>query len=367
MRRWATADPAVECAPEHAERRRPRAERRHLHRRHASPARPQGRRANASHHDGRRQWTLGQYRRRRPGDRRRPWPVRRASRSCPIRTGKLTLFIADYYNGRVRAVGPDGIIRDVSDEDRQVFGAPTRVAFGVTQDRAWLYVTDSSSDQVALASRCRRRAARRADDWCRAPQPPSPPLPPGLQLRRIAADDRAHPAPTRDRCCLDAVVPAPVPRTRRRRRLLLLLQVALGALAAVAAQDRHRLRARLARAAAANPAAGRSTRHRRQPVRRCSSSSSLRASSLQIVHQFASAVGVRLQIDTGQRMVYDLRVPAARSPAVARAPASHHDQHGRRGLPRRRRRLLDREPRDERRVSARDLGHHAGRDVRRSW
>ena len=41
----------------------------------------------------------------------------------------MTIFIADYYNGRVRAVGPDGIIRDVSDEGREAFGAPTRVAF----------------------------------------------------------------------------------------------------------------------------------------------------------------------------------------------------------------------------------------------
>ena len=43
--------------------------------------------------------------------------------------GKVTIFIADYYNGHVRAVGPDGIIRDLSDEGREAFGAPTRVAF----------------------------------------------------------------------------------------------------------------------------------------------------------------------------------------------------------------------------------------------
>ena len=34
--------------------------------------------------------------------------------------GKVTIFIADYYNGHVRAVGPDGIIRDLSDEGRAV-------------------------------------------------------------------------------------------------------------------------------------------------------------------------------------------------------------------------------------------------------
>ena len=33
--------------------------------------------------------------------------------------GRVTLFIADYYNGRVRAVGPDGIIANVSDERRR--------------------------------------------------------------------------------------------------------------------------------------------------------------------------------------------------------------------------------------------------------
>ena len=66
----------------------------------------------------------------------------------PDAAGKLTLFIADYYNGRVRAVGADGIIRDVSDEDKQVFGAPTRVAYGVTRSGAWLYVTDSSKDRL---------------------------------------------------------------------------------------------------------------------------------------------------------------------------------------------------------------------------
>ena len=58
----------------------------------------------------------------------------------------LMIFIADYYNGHVRAVGPDGIIRDVSDEGKVVFGAPTRVAY--SKRRGWLYVTDSSKDQI---------------------------------------------------------------------------------------------------------------------------------------------------------------------------------------------------------------------------
>ena len=63
--------------------------------------------------------------------------------------GKVTIFIADYYNGHVRAVGPDGIIRDLSDEGRTAFGAPTRVAYAATgPHRGWLYVTDSSEDKV---------------------------------------------------------------------------------------------------------------------------------------------------------------------------------------------------------------------------
>ena len=47
----------------------------------------------------------------------------------PDARGDVTLFIADYYNGHVRAVGPDGIIRKVSDGGREAFGAPTASAF----------------------------------------------------------------------------------------------------------------------------------------------------------------------------------------------------------------------------------------------
>ena len=60
--------------------------------------------------------------------------------------GKVTVFIADFYNGHVRAVGPDGIIRDLSDEGREAFGAPTRVAYDPR--RGFLYVADSSQDRV---------------------------------------------------------------------------------------------------------------------------------------------------------------------------------------------------------------------------
>jgi DNA-binding beta-propeller fold protein YncE len=60
--------------------------------------------------------------------------------------GKVTLFIADYYNGNVRAVGPNGIIRNLSDEGHVAFGAPTRVAYSRT--RGLLYVADSTTDQI---------------------------------------------------------------------------------------------------------------------------------------------------------------------------------------------------------------------------
>jgi hypothetical protein len=58
----------------------------------------------------------------------------------------VTIFVADYYNGRVRAIGPDHIIRDLSDEGREAFGAPTRVAYAPR--RGWLYVADSSRDRL---------------------------------------------------------------------------------------------------------------------------------------------------------------------------------------------------------------------------
>ena len=49
----------------------------------------------------------------------------------------------------MRAVGPDGIIRDLSDEGRAVFGAPSRVAFATAGPRrGWLYVADSSQDKI---------------------------------------------------------------------------------------------------------------------------------------------------------------------------------------------------------------------------
>jgi GT2 family glycosyltransferase len=64
----------------------------------------------------------------------------------PEAGGKLTIFIADFYNETVRAVGPDGIMRSISDEGRVAFGTPTRVAYAPR--RGWLYVADSSQDKI---------------------------------------------------------------------------------------------------------------------------------------------------------------------------------------------------------------------------
>jgi len=67
----------------------------------------------------------------------------------PEPAGKVTVFIADYYNGHVRAVAPDGIIRDLGGEGPEAFGAPSRVAFAATGPRrGWLYVADSGQDKI---------------------------------------------------------------------------------------------------------------------------------------------------------------------------------------------------------------------------
>jgi GT2 family glycosyltransferase/sugar lactone lactonase YvrE len=67
--------------------------------------------------------------------------------------GAITIFIADYYNQMVRAVGPDGIMRNVSDEGRVAFGAPSRVAFALGgPKRGWLYVTDQNDNNVVAVN-----------------------------------------------------------------------------------------------------------------------------------------------------------------------------------------------------------------------
>jgi hypothetical protein len=61
---------------------------------------------------------------------------------------KVTVFIADFYNGHVRAVGPDGIIRDLSEEGRDAFGAPSRSYAATGPHRGWLYVADQTDDRI---------------------------------------------------------------------------------------------------------------------------------------------------------------------------------------------------------------------------
>jgi GT2 family glycosyltransferase/DNA-binding beta-propeller fold protein YncE len=64
----------------------------------------------------------------------------------PDANGKVTIFIADYYNAFIRAVGPDGIMRNVAGEGRVVLGSPSRLAF--EPRRGWLYVADSSNNRI---------------------------------------------------------------------------------------------------------------------------------------------------------------------------------------------------------------------------
>ena len=59
--------------------------------------------------------------------------------------GGTTLFIADFYNGRVRVVRPDGVIATLPGSVARPFGTPSRIAYN---PRGWLYVTDASRHGV---------------------------------------------------------------------------------------------------------------------------------------------------------------------------------------------------------------------------
>jgi sugar lactone lactonase YvrE len=78
-------------------------------------------------------------------------PATRASLSSPTglalaqRGRKLTLYIADSSNGRVRVVGPDGIISSLTTGKAPVFGTPARLAY---HSRGWLYVVDARDREV---------------------------------------------------------------------------------------------------------------------------------------------------------------------------------------------------------------------------
>jgi sugar lactone lactonase YvrE len=88
------------------------------------------------------------------------WPATDASLAGPAgiavvpdEFGGVTLYIADYYNGRVRSVTPDGVIHDVGGEERVTFDAPTRVAFASRRQSIW--IADASLDRL-VALRIRR-------------------------------------------------------------------------------------------------------------------------------------------------------------------------------------------------------------------
>ena len=103
---------------------------------------------------------------------------------APEARGLVTVFVADYYNGLVRAIGPDGVIHNLSAEGRVAFGAPTRVAFRSEPAGDWLYVADASKDElVALNlpkavrnsfSLVRRRLQPVTPPSAPAPQPAPP-------------------------------------------------------------------------------------------------------------------------------------------------------------------------------------------------
>jgi DNA-binding beta-propeller fold protein YncE len=93
----------------------------------------------------------------------------------PETPGRVTLYIADYYNARVREVTPDGIIQDVGSQGRVNFGAPTRAAFAPKRGSLW--VADSSLDRL-VAVRVRPLAVPPL-------QAPMRPLPPSGAPKRV--------------------------------------------------------------------------------------------------------------------------------------------------------------------------------------
>ena len=60
----------------------------------------------------------------------------------------------------------------MSDEGREAFGAPTRVAYRADA-RGWLYVADSSSDRIVAADHPEDRAEPRAAAAAAAPRRPT--------------------------------------------------------------------------------------------------------------------------------------------------------------------------------------------------
>ena len=85
---------------------------------------------------------------------------------------------------------------------------------------------------------------------------------------------------------------------------------------------------------------------------------------LQLINELAAALGTQVQVETGQRMVYDLR---CRLFEHLQALGLHHHITTNTGDAVYRidvDAVRDRKPGDERHLPARDLGGHARRDVR---
>ena len=265
----------------------------------------------------------------------------------PEPDGKVTIFIADYYNGHVRAVGPDGIIRDLSDEGREASSARrTRGVRLAGPRRGWLYVADSSQDRIVPLI-----IPRIAPNLVQAPRPGRCRHPTGraderTQLRSLLRWTLSFLRPYRGRVAL-AGGAAPVPRSRSAR-------------CSPGRCNRHRLRARRPADPLPEPFAGWLPADSRRRPLVLLVALVVAGVVLQLTNQFVS----RLQhAGAGRYRPADGLRPALASvsaPAGARPPPSHHDQHGGRGLPRGRRRVRDREPGDERRLSAGDVG-------RRRW
>jgi GT2 family glycosyltransferase/DNA-binding beta-propeller fold protein YncE len=74
---------------------------------------------------------------------------------------EATVYVADYYNGRVRVISPDGTLSSLLTKRDRAFGAPTRVAWS---PRGWLYVADALRGKVTAvrAPRPATTATRKA-------------------------------------------------------------------------------------------------------------------------------------------------------------------------------------------------------------
>ena len=240
---------------------------------------------------------LGLLGRRRPGDRRRRWRARRASRVVPEPSGTRDdlhrrLLQRPRPRGRARRHHP----RRQRRRARRVRRADARRVRGRGAAGCTSPIRAATSSWRCTIPRPSRRADRR-----RAAAAPR-----RQDGRDDAADEPGRPtrvaaAAGRCRSC---------GRTAARVSLLsvlLLLRDRARRAAAVAAR-----RSSSTTCSAGASVAGAVRRladrdHRRQPGRRCSSSSSSPACCCRSSTSSSSAYGTQVQVDTGQRMVYDLR------------------------------------------------------------